>query len=128
MADASTKSTPELIVEALDGFLALFRKELELLKIGLVEAVSDRLKGAGLIAGAALVLLPGLLFVLVAVAFWLPGSPAFGFFLLGLILLALAGVAIVFGMRLVKKGSPDSNVALDKVKEDTRWARERLTR
>lgn len=128
MNDVSGKGTGTLIVEALDGFLALLRKELELLKVGLVEAMTDRLKGAGLIAGAALVVLPGLLFVLLAIAIWLPGSPALGLFILGMILLGAAGGAIWWGTKLIRKGGPGSNEALDKVKEDAAWARDKLTR
>ncbi|HVL33947.1 MAG TPA: phage holin family protein [Actinomycetota bacterium] len=124
----STKSSTQLIVDALDDFLKLIRKELELLKTGLVESLTDRLKGAGLIAAAALVVLPGLLFVLLAVALWLPGSAAMGLFLIGVVLLAVAGAAILWGLKLVRKGGKDSNEALDRVKEDARWARDRVKR
>lgn len=127
MKDLSSKSTIELVTGAIDDFSRLLRKELELLRIGLVESFSDRLKGAGLIAAAAIAVLPGLLFLLVALALWFPGSPAFGFAMMGLLLLAAAGAAIFFGLRLVRKGGKESNEALDKVKEDARWARERLT-
>jgi hypothetical protein len=128
MADPTTKGTGELISEALDDFLTLLRKEFELLRMGLVEAFTDRLKGAGLIAGAVLVVFPGLLFLFVALALWFPGSTAFGFAMLSVILLALAGVAIYFGQRLLRKGGKGSTEALDKVKEDARWARERVKR
>ena len=126
MADPATKSTGALVSDALDDFLALLRKELELLRIGLVEAFTDRLKGAGLVAGAAIVVFPGLLFLLVACALWFPGSAAFGFAMMGVIMLALAAAAIAIGVKLLKKGGKRSSEALDKVKEDARWARERV--
>ncbi|MFA5891611.1 MAG: phage holin family protein [Actinomycetota bacterium] len=128
MRNLSEKSTAELVAGSIDDALKLVRKELELLRIGLTETLSERLKGAGLIGGAALAVVPGLLFVLVALALWLPGSAAFGFFVLGLALLAIAGAAVFFGVKLVRSGGKESSAALDKVKEDARWARGRLTR
>ena len=47
MADPTTKSTGELISDVLDDFLTLVRKEFELLRMGLVEAFTDRLDFRG---------------------------------------------------------------------------------
>ncbi|MFN2615107.1 MAG: phage holin family protein [Actinomycetota bacterium] len=126
MADPATRSTGTLVSDALDDFLALLRKELELLRVGLIEAFTDRLKGAGLIAGAALIVLPGMFFLLVAAALWFPGSAAFGFAMIGAIMVAVAGGAVFVGWKLLRKGGKRSSEALDKVKEDARWARERV--
>lgn len=128
MRNLSEKSTAELVAASIDDALKLVRKELELLRIGLTETIGERIKGAGLIGAAVLAVVPGLLFLLVAVALWLPGSPAFGFFLLGILLMVIAGGAIAYGVKLVRKGGKESSAALDKVKEDAAWARGRLTR
>ena len=128
MRNFSEKSTSELVAASIEDALKLVRKELELLRIGLTETIGERIKGAGLIGAAVLAVVPGLLFVLVAVALWLPGSPALGFFLLGIFLMLIAGGAIFYGVKLVRKGGKESSVALDKVKEDAAWARGRLTR
>jgi hypothetical protein len=127
MVETSTKSTAELISEALDDFTALLRKELELARIGVVEAVTGRLKGAALIAGAVVAVLPALLFLIVALALWLPVSAAAGFLIVGGALVLLMAPAVIFGIRLVKKGGKGSREALDHVKEDAAWARRRLT-
>ncbi len=128
MADTSTKSTTELIRQGLDDILRLLHKELELLKHGLIEALTDRLKAAGLILGAGLLFLPGLTFLFVALALWLPWSAAVGFAVVGMVMFIVAAVVIVWAVRLFKRGGKDSNEALDRVKEDARWARERVTR
>ena len=127
MAETATKSTAELISEALDDFTALLRKELELARIGLLEAVTARLKGAALIAVAVLAVLPALLFLIVSLALWLPFSPQVGFAIVGGGLVLLMAPAVVFGIRLIKKGGKGSKEALDQVKEDAQWARRRLT-
>jgi putative superfamily III holin-X len=127
MVETSTKSTAELISEALDDFTALLRKELELARIGVVEAVTGRLKGAALIAGAVVAVLPALLFLIVALALWLPVSAAAGFLIVGGALVLLMAPAVIFGIRLVKKGGKGSREVLDHVKEDAAWARRRLT-
>ena len=127
MNEAPTRTTTELILSAIDDVLTLIRKEFDLLRIGLVEALSSRAKGAGLIALAVIAILPGLLFLVIALALALPFSPQTGFAIVGFALMAFAGIGISIGIKKVRKGSPESNEALDRVKEDARWARERLT-
>ena len=127
MNQAPVRGTTELILAAIDDILKLIRKEFELLRVGLVDAFSSRLKGAALIALAAIAVLPGLLFLVIALALALPFSAQTGFAIVGFLLLAFAGFGIWIGVKKVRKGSPGSNAALDRVKEDARWARERLT-
>src|SRR5438876_2690033 len=127
MTETATKSTAELISEALDDFTALLRKELELARIGLLEAVTARLKGAALIAVAVIAVLPALLFLIVALALWLPFSPQVGFAIVGGGLVVLMTPAVMLGIRLIKTGGKGSREALDQVKEDAQWARRRLT-
>lgn len=122
------KSTTELILSAIDDVLQLIRKELELLRAGLVESFSSRAMGIGLIALAVFAILPGLLFLVIALALALPVSAATGFAIVGFLLLVFAGGGIWFGAKRAKKGSPASKEALDKVKEDARWVREQVRR
>ena len=108
MAETATKSTAELISEALDDFTSLLRKELELARIGLVEAVTARLKGAALIAGAVMAVLPALLFLIVALALWLPFSPQVGFAIVGSGLVVLMAPAVIIGIRLIRGKIPSA--------------------
>lgn len=126
MNTAPSRGTTDLILSALDDILRLIRKELELLRTGLVESLSSRAKGAALLALAVIAILPGLLFLVIALALALPFSPQTGFAIVGVFLLLLAGLGIWVGIRKLKRGSPEATVAFDRVKEDARWAREQL--
>lgn len=126
--DVSQRSTAELVAESLDDVTRLLRKEAELLRIGIVESLMSRLKGAGLVALAVVLALPGLLFLIVGAALWLPWSAQLDFLVAGAALLGVAGIAIAIGVRKVKKGDRSANEALEKVKEDARWARGQLKR
>lgn len=127
MAEPSTKTTSELVSETLEDVLLLVRKEMELVRAGLLETVTAKLKAAGLIAGAVILLLPGLLFILLGAALWLPFSPQTDFLVFGFGLLALAGAAVAAGVKKMR-GKSEGSEAIGHVKEDARWVRERLTR
>lgn len=128
MSDVSQRSTAELVGDIADDVRMLVRKELELARIEYTEAFSQKLKGAGLVAAAAIATLPGFLFLVVAAALWIPLSDAAGFAIVGGALLVLAAVAILVGIRMVRKPRKETGVAIDSIKEDVRWAREHLTR
>lgn len=128
MSETTERSTPELVASAIDDVLTLVRHEVELAKAGIIENVIDRLKGVGLATVAGLLLLPGLLFLAVALALALPFSPQTGFLLVGGVLFAAAGIGVWIGIRLVRRGGRESKEALDAVKEDVRWARDLLKR
>lgn len=123
--DVTTKSTAELVAESLEDAQKLLRKEADLLRIGIVESLMDRLKGAGLVAAAAILLLPGLLFIAVGLTLWLPWSAQISYLFSSAVLLGVAGIAIFVGIRKIKGGGKGSE-AIDHVKEDARWAREQL--
>lgn len=124
--DVSSLSTAELVRDVADDVRMLVRKELELARVELTEAVADKAKGAGLIAGAAVASLPGLIFLVVALALWIPPSNEAGFAIVGSAMLVAAGIAVALGVRLVKKPSKGATGAVDSIKEDLRWARSRL--
>lgn len=126
--DLSDRSTAQLVSESLDDVTKLVRKEAELLRIGIEETVSARLKGAGLIAGAVVLLLPGLMFIIVGATLAMPFSPHVDFLIGGTFLLIAAGVGIKIGIDRVKGKGKARSEALDKVKEDAKWAREQVKR
>jgi hypothetical protein len=124
--DYSSKATGGLVREVAEDARELVRKELELARRELVEAFGAKLRGAGLLAAAALVLLPGLVFLAVALALWVPLGPAAGFAVVGGGILAAGGLAVAAGIRLLHRRTRPP--ALESIKEDVRWARRRLTR
>lgn len=126
MSDPGRRSTSELVRDVADDVQQLVRKEIELARAELLAAVLPKLRGAGLIAAAFIVTLPGLLFLAVAIALALPVSPAMGFGIVGGVMLLAAAAAILLGLRMVRKRR--EKVALESIKEDVAWARRRLKR
>lgn len=130
MEDAGRKRTGELVREVADDVQMLVRKELELARVELTEGIKTQLKGAGLIAIAVLAALPGLLFLVTALALvlprWLPISRAAGFAVVGGALLLFTVGGIVAGIGVVRSRRPSIGTTVETVKEDVRWARERL--
>lgn len=120
------RGTGELVAGIADDVASLVRKEVELARLELMDAVMPRVRGAGLIAAAFLLSLPGMLFLVVALALALPVSPQTGFALVGSGLLVIALGGLLVGVRLVRRRH--KRAALESIKEDVRWARERLTR
>lgn len=128
MADVSNKGTGELVREVAGDLQMLVRKELELARIELVGGLKSQLTGAGVIALAVLASLPGLLFLVVALALWLPVGPAAGFAIVGGALLLFTAGGILVGVWIMKRRRPKVGPAVERVKEDVRWARGHLTR
>lgn len=128
MADAGTKSTARLIGEGIDDVRTMVRAEIELAKAGIVDELAARLTGVGLIAGAAALLLPALALLFLALALWLPGSPELNLTIVAAAILVVAAAGGIVGARLVRGGRRRPNPALDTVKGDLRWARDRLKR
>jgi len=125
--DLSDRSTAELVAGSLDDATRLLRAEAELLKVGIVETIMGRLKAAGIVTLAVLAVLPGLMFLVIGATLWLPWSPQADFVVAGAFLIAAAGLGVWLGIRKFKRGDKDGSEALDRVKEDARWVRQRVT-
>jgi hypothetical protein len=127
MATAPTRSTTELVMDVADDLRLLIRKEIELARIELIDGIKAQLIGAGLIALAAISLLPAFLFFIFALTFWLPFSPEVSFATVGGGLLALAAMVVLIGVGIMKRRRPKLEKSVASIKEDVRWAREQLT-
>lgn len=132
MEEPAGKTTGELVREVVDDVQLLVRKELELARVELTEGVRAQLKGGGLVALAIVASLPGLLFLVIALALWLPDvtplTRAGGFLVVGAALLAFTVLGILAGVRVMRSRRPSVGPTVDRMKEDARWARDRLTR
>jgi uncharacterized membrane protein YqjE len=125
--DPASRSASELVMDVADDLRLLIRKEVELARIELMEGIKAQLMGAGLIAAAAIALLPAVLFFLFALTFWLPFSDAASFAITGTVLLLIAGISILIGVRIMKSRRPKLDKSVASIKEDVRWAREQMT-
>lgn len=132
MEEPAGKRTGELISEVADDVQLLVRKELELARVELTEGVKAQLKGGGLVALAVVAALPGLLFLVMALALWLPDvtplTRAGGFLVVGAGMLLFTVLGILVGVRVMRSRRPSVGPAVGRMKEDARWARDRLTR
>ena len=127
MATAPTRSTTELVMDVADDLRLLIRKEIELARIELIEGIKAQLIGAGLIAVAAISLLPALLFFIFALTFWLPFAPEVSFAIVGGGLLGMALIVVLVGVGIMRSRKPKLEKSVASIKEDVRWAREQLT-
>lgn len=129
---AGNRRTGELVREVVDDVQLLVRKELELARVELTEGVKAQLKGGGLVALAVVAALPGLLFLVIALALWLPDVTALtragGFLVVGAGMLLFTVLGILIGIRVMRSRRPSVGPAVGRMKEDARWARDRLTR
>jgi len=124
------RSIGQVIRSVLEGVSSIFRKEVELAKIEMTEAVSSRAKGIGMMAAAGVASLFAVAFIAAA------GSAA-----LDLVLptwaarLIVAGVFVLVGggMFLAGRRSMSATTVTAKrtretLKEDVRWAKQQIRR
>jgi len=124
------QSTPQLVRSIASDTGTLVRKEIELAKQEITEAVVARVKAAAAFGAAGVFGFLGLIFGLLAaaaalsivVAPWLAALIVMGS------LFALAGVAALFALVRVKKPSMAPTETVRTVKEDVEWARAQLKR
>lgn len=114
---------------AVEGFRALIRQQIELVKLELIEALSVRAKAIGMMAGAAAMVFfaIGYLAATLAAVFetFLPAWAAN--LLLALILVAAAGVLVLIGKRTLLE-APKVERTQEMLKEDARWAKQQIAR
>jgi hypothetical protein len=124
------RSTPELIKAIAGDTATLVRKQVELARQEIVEALVARAKAAGALGAAGAMGLFMLLFLAVAGALGLAiVLPAWAAFLIVAgVFLTLAAGAAVFGMLRMKRPPMAPEETKRTVKEDVEWAKTQLRR
>ena len=124
------QSTLELIRSISSDTVALVRKEVELARQEIVEAVTARLKAAGAMAAAAVLALFLVVFLGLAAATALDGivRPWASRLIVAGVFALLAGAAVAFGLRRIKKPPMSPRETKRTVKEDVEWAKAQLKR
>jgi hypothetical protein len=124
------RSVPELMRSIASDTAMLVRKEVELARREMLEALVARLKAAGAMAAAGGTVMIGLIFLALAAAHALDGVMASwaarlivggGFFL-------IAAMAAAFGLLRVKNPPLVPEKTVETVKEDVEWAKAQLNR
>jgi Putative Actinobacterial Holin-X, holin superfamily III len=119
-----------VVTSAIDNTRALAKKQVELVKIEMIEAVSVRAKGAGMMAGAAVMALYALGFVAaagaVALALVLPAWAAN--LIVAAVFVAIAGALALIGRNALKNAPTTPEQTQETLKEDARWARQQIAK
>ena len=124
------RSTVQLVRDIASDTATLVRKEVELARQELTQAVVARVKAAAALAAAGAMALFGLIYLGIAAGAalslvlprWLSWLIVGGAFLL------FAGVAVLFGLRKLKKPPMAPEETKRTVKEDVEWAKAQLKR
>jgi Putative Actinobacterial Holin-X, holin superfamily III len=124
------RSTPELIKAIASDTATLVRKEVELARQEILEALVARAKGAAALGAAGVMGLYLLLFLAVAGALGLAiVLPAWAAFLIVAgVFLVIAGGATAFGLSRIKRPPMAPEETKRTVKEDLEWAKTQLRR
>jgi putative superfamily III holin-X len=124
------RSTVQLVRDIAGDTSTLVRKEIELARQEITEALVSRLKGGAALAVGGMMALFGLIYLGIAagaaLSIVLPRWLAW--LIVGGSLLVLAGGAALFGLRKMKKPPMAPEETKRTVKEDVEWAKAQLKR
>jgi len=127
---AERRPIGQILTSVVGGFGILARKHVELAKIEAAEAVSVRGKGAGMMAGAAVVAMYaiGFLFAAGAAALALVVPVWAAILIVAVLMFLVAWVLVVLGRRTIKSAPAPAERTQEALKEDMRWAKQQIER
>ena len=120
------QSLGELVAKATADVSTLMRKEVELAKVEIKREVVNAGKGAGAFGAAGVAALLGLLFLSIALAYGISkligDHVGWGFFIVAVLYLLVAGGAALFGKKsMAKVGPPEKTI--ETLKDDVAFAK-----
>jgi hypothetical protein len=119
------RSLGELVATATKDLSLLVQQEVALAKVEIKKEVAAAGKGAGMFGGAGLTGLFALVFLSISLAYaisWFGIGLGWGFFIVGMLYLVVAGVLALLGKKQISKvGPPEKTIAT--VKDDVAWAK-----
>jgi uncharacterized membrane protein YqjE len=130
MSANDSRPVSELFADALSQFSKLIRNEVQLARAEISIKLGQTMAAIGLLAGAAIVLIPALVLLLMALAEWLveigarPSVAHLVASAVGLLLVAILGG---IGMNRLKANSLVPKRTLDQLQQDAVAAREHVT-
>jgi Putative Actinobacterial Holin-X, holin superfamily III len=129
-ADSGRRPFGTVVASAVNGFRALARAHVELLKLEASEAASVRGQGVGMMGAAVVVAMYAVGFLAAAGAAALALLvPVWAAILIVAVLLgAVAGVLILIGRRTLRTAPPPAERTRTALKEDAQWARQQTAR
>ena len=132
MAGVGAERRPfgQLVASVVGGFGTLARKHVELAKIEAAEAVSVRGKGAGMMAGAAVVAMyaVGFLFAAGAAALALVVPVWAAILIVAVLMFLVAWALVMLGRRTIKSAPAPGERTQETLKENMAWAKQQIER
>ena len=120
----------QIVASVVGGFGTLARKHVELAKIEAAEAVSVRGKGAGMMAGAAVVAMyaVGFLFAAGAAALALVVPVWAAILIVAVLMFLVAWILVMLGRRTIKSAPAPGERTQETLKENLAWAKQQIKR
>jgi hypothetical protein len=124
------RSLSEMVRAVIDGVRDILRKEIELAKIEMTEAITSKGVAIGLFAAGGVAALFGIGFAAAA------GSSALDLvmptwaakLIVGFVFLLIGVVALLSGRRMLRRGPIAPARTKETIKEDVRWAKQQIER
>jgi uncharacterized membrane protein len=127
-AAAGGRPLGAVVASVVDGLRTLARQHVELARLEVGQAAAVRAQGAGMFAGAAVVVLYAIGFIAAAgaagLAVVLPVWAAI--LIVGVLLLVIAAILVLIGRRTIRTAPPPGDRTRETLKEDARWAKQRI--
>jgi uncharacterized membrane protein YqjE len=129
MSADETRPVSALFADALSQFSKLVRNELQLARAELSMKVGQATTAIGLLAGAAIFLIPTLALLLMALAAWLVETglrPSLAHLMAGVVGLLVVAILGGIGIKRLKTNSLVPKQTLDQLQQDVAAAREHV--
>jgi len=129
MAGNDSRPVSELFADALSQFSKLVRNEMHLARAEISIKVGQTMTAIGLLAGAAIFLIPTLVLLLISLAVWLVEigiRPSIAHLIAGLVGLLAAAILGGIGFNQLKANSLVPRRTLEQLQQDAAAARERV--
>ena len=123
------RAVSELFADALDQFSNLIRSEIQLARAEISAKTAQALVGLGLLAGAAVLLIPSLVLLLMALSAFLVElgmTPSVGHLLAGILGALIAGVLGWAGMNRLRAENLIPSRTIKQLQRDAAAAREQM--
>lgn len=125
--EAPQRPLSELLTSMTTELTTLFRQEVELAKVEVRQEASKAGQAVGMLAGAAIAALIGILLIAMAAAFGLSEliPTGWAFLIVGLLIAAVAGALAAAGRKRLQTINPMPDQTIETLKQDAQTIKER---
>jgi uncharacterized membrane protein YqjE len=126
--DLNQEGIAPLLSDLLKDLQDLVRGEFNLAKVEMKESASSAARGAGMIAGGAVIGIVGFIILMLGVAYlldlWMPMWVAAG--IVGIVLLVIGAIVALSGKSALSAENLTPDQTIDSLKEDQTWAKQEI--